>query len=101
MSAAGDYGIGLGTGGSADSYVSRAVAKKLISDLYLIENRAGNVVLRVVDHDLHLRASSFVNGRRIAPRLIVGVDLADDRDARTRVAGRKLIRTVLDERRGR
>lgn len=34
----------------------------------------------------------------VVPRLIAGVDLADDTDARTRSAGRRLIAQVLEER---
>lgn len=97
VSAAAVYGLGLGAGGSADAYVSADVAKRLGQDFYLIESQTGNLALRVVGDDLHVAASRVIGGRRVAPRLVVGVDLADDLDARTRAAGCELLRALLNE----
>ncbi|PRY57992.1 excisionase family DNA binding protein [Knoellia remsis] len=98
VSAAVAYGLGLGTGGTGDAYVTSSLVGQLTSDFYLVESRTGNLTLRVVDGDLHLRSARSVGGRTVAPRLIVGADLADDRDARTKSAGRELIQSVLDAR---
>lgn len=97
VSSAAAYGLGIGTGGGGDAYVTREVADRLRRDYFLIESASGNLVLRITDGDLHLATARTVDGRRTAPRLIVGVDLADDRDPRTRAAGRALVATVLAE----
>ncbi|MFC6706167.1 helix-turn-helix domain-containing protein [Flexivirga alba] len=91
------YNLGLGTGGTADAYVSRGVAASLISDLFLIESRTGNLTLRIVDNDLHRRTSRHLRGRVVTPRLITGVDLADSRDTRTKATGNALLTAVLGE----
>ena len=97
VGAATTYRLGLGTAGSGDAYVTAEVAERLVEEFFLIASDSGNLTLRVVDHDLHLRtARSTVDGQ-VAARLLVGVDLADDLDVRTRTAGRNLISTVLAE----
>jgi excisionase family DNA binding protein len=101
VSAASAYDLGLGTGGSGDAYVNADVEKALVEGFYLIRSMAGNLTLRIVDENLHLASARVIKGRRVAPRLVVGVDLADDRDARTRAAGRELLRALLDEQMGR
>lgn len=98
VSATDTYGLGVGTGGTAAAYTTVDEAARLVRDCYLIESRTGNLALRIVDHGLHRASAHRIDGRWIAPRLIAGVDLADDRDARTRAAGRSLIETVLSER---
>lgn len=100
VSAATAYGLGLGTGSSGDAYVTADVAASLVRDVFLIESHTGNLKLRIVDHDLHLATARSINGRQVATRLFVGVDLADDKDTRTRRAGRALLRAVLAEQQG-
>lgn len=97
VSAVNAYGLGLGTGGSGDAYVTREIADRLVRDYFLIEGRSGNLTLRIVDHDFHLQTARVINGDRAAPRLIVGVDLADGLDTRTRSVGRSFVSRVLDE----
>jgi excisionase family DNA binding protein len=100
VSVADSYHLGFGTGGTGDAYVTANVADHLVRGFFLIESRNGNLTLRVVEDNLHLLASRRVDAQRVCPRLIVGVDLADDRETRTRAGGRELLRTVLDEQRG-
>ena len=95
VSASAALGLGLGTGGTADAYASDETAKRLVRDFFLIESRSGNLTLRIVDGALHQLASRIINGQHIAPRLFVGVDLAEDEDARAKTAGRDLITTAL------
>ena len=97
VSAADAYGLSLGTGGSADAYVTKAVAKRLEGDFMLIPSRTGNLTLRIVDDDLYLRSAHQIERHCVAARLIVGADLADDTDTRTKSAGRALIQDVLSE----
>jgi excisionase family DNA binding protein len=111
VSAADAYGLSLGAGGSADGYVTKAVRKRLEGDFVLIRSRTGNLTLRLVNDgapdrhaaeskavdDLHLRSSHQIEGHLVAARLIVGADLADDTDTRTKSAGRALIQDVLSE----
>jgi excisionase family DNA binding protein len=102
ISAADDYGVGLAAGGAADAYVSADTAQRLKTDFYLIDSPQGNLTLRVVDNDT-LATSQMIEhvtgGLKFtlaaAPRLIAGVDLADDADARTRAAGCALINDAL------
>lgn len=95
VSASAALGLGLGTGGTADVYVSDETAKRLVRDFFLIESRSGNLTLRIVEDALHQQASRTINGQHIAPSLLVGVDLAEDDDARAKTAGRALITTAL------
>lgn len=97
VSAAAAYRLGLGTGGAADAYVTTDVAARLIRDFFLIESRTGNLTLRVVEHNLHLLTARAVDDQRVSTRLIVAADLADDRDTRTKSAGRDRLAVVLDE----
>lgn len=101
LSAADAYGLGLGTGGSAHAYVSQDIADRLEREFFLIRSAIGNLTLRVTTDELHLQSSRQVGDRLFASRLVVGVDLADDLDARTQSAGRGLIGGVLAERRWR
>ena len=96
VSAASDYRLGLGTGGSGDAYVTGQVRDQLVQDYFLIPSSRGNFTLRVVDRGWHLTTATAGDHNLIAPRLITGVDLADDTDARTRSAGRELISVALD-----
>lgn len=81
------YDLGLATGGAADAYVSESTRRELVETHFLIDSAGGNVTLRVTGVDT-------LSGE-IAPRLIAGVDLADDTDARTRAAGCHLITEAL------
>lgn len=81
------YDLGLATGGSADAYVSDRTRRVLVEEFFLIDSAQGNLTLRVTD------AGTFDTD--VAPRLIVGADLADDLDTRTRAAGRVLIGNAL------
>jgi len=96
VSATSDYGLGLGTGGFGDAYLSSEVRDRLVRDYSLIPSARGNLTLRVVDQGWHLATATSVDHHLVAPRLIVGVDLAEDPDARTCSAGRKLITAALD-----
>lgn len=96
VSAAADYGLGLGTGGSGDAYVISRVRDRLVRDYSLIPSAKGNFTLRVVDQGWHLLTAAARESRLVAPRLIVGVDLVEDADERTRSAGRRLISAALD-----
>lgn len=101
VSAAGAYGLGLSTGGSADAYVADDLAERLERDFVLIRSSTGNLTLRIAPNDLHLRSARTTGDGLFAPRLIAGVDLADDRDPRTTSAGQSMIREVLADRRWR
>lgn len=97
VSATEAYGLGLGALGVGDAYVANDALDDLVRDFYLIEAQAGNLTLRVVDHRLHVSTARTMGQQHVAPRLIVGADLADDRDARTRTAGNGLLATVLTD----
>ena len=88
ISAAAEYGLGLGTGGAADANVNGEVRLELVEKFFLIDSGRGNLTLRVTDH------APF--GNAVAPRLTAGADLADDADARTRAAGCAVIEDALD-----
>ena len=100
ISAVEAYDLGLGTGGFADAYVDERVHRKLVKDSVLIDSARGNLTLRTTDS--RLCDAAFES--KVAPRLIAGVDLAEDTDARTRAAGCALVshalRTVHAPRRG-
>lgn len=99
VSAAIAYGLGLGAGGDADAYVTSDTADQLVNDFFLIRSAAGNLTLRIVDDAWHLRCSRLVAGQQVTPRLVTGVDLADDRDPRTKQTGHALIDAVLSDQR--
>lgn len=97
VSAAEAYGLGLGTGGSADAYVTAEVEQRLVDEFFLIASRSGNLFLRVVEDGWHQGTARQIGGHTVTARLVVGVDLADDSDVRTQGTGRALIDTVLSE----
>lgn len=101
VSAAAAYDLGLGAGGDGDAYVTAELADRLVRDYFLIEASTGNLTLRLVDHDLHLASGRTIDWQCVSPRLVIGVDLADDYDTRTKRAGRRLLTTVLAEQRWR
>lgn len=87
ISTVAEYDLGLATGGSADAYVTDRTRRELVERFFLIDSVRGNLALRVSD--------LAPMGGEVAPRLIAGVDLADDTDARTRAAGCALIDDAL------
>ncbi|WP_156720951.1 excisionase family DNA-binding protein [Mycobacterium sp. Root135] len=87
ISAADTYNLGLATGGAADAYVSEHTRRELEKTYVLIDSVRGNLTLRVTD--------AAIADLTKAPRLIAGVDLADDTDARTHAAGCRLISEAL------
>jgi len=86
ISTASTYNLGLATGGAADAYVSEETRRELVNTHFLIDSDRGNLTLRI---------ASAAPGFPIAPRLIAGVDLADDTDSRSRAAGCRLISEAL------
>lgn len=97
VSAAEAYRLGLGTAGTGAAYVTADVEQRLVDEFFLIPSQTGNLTLRIVAEGWHQRTARQFGGHRVATRLVVGVDLADDTDVRAQSAGRTLIRTVLDE----
>ncbi len=88
VSAAGDYDIGLVAMDAFEGYV-RASGVDGVAQEFALEEGAGrwNVVLRVVDD----RAWPFSPADRVAPRVVVAVDLLDSPDERSRRAGSELL----------
>lgn len=99
ISAVESYRLGLGTGGDADVYVRSENLVQLVRGYVLLPSSRGNLTVRVDDGDLHPPAARMIDSHLVVPRLIAGADLADDTDARTRSAGRRLLAQVLQERR--
>lgn len=102
ISAAESYSLGLAAGGAADAYVSSDIAQRLVADFYLIDSPQGNLTLRILDISSLTATQIAEQGTdsstftiHTAPRLIVGTDLAEDSDARTRAAGCALINDAL------
>lgn len=89
ISTADIYGFGLSSGSAADAYVDEAARRRLEEQFMLIDSERGNLTLRVLD------AKMAAPRTPVAPRLIAGVDLVEDTDARTRAAGAKLIDDAL------
>jgi excisionase family DNA binding protein len=87
ISTAETYDLGLAAGGAADAYVNEDIRRELVKTHFLIDSARGNLTLRIT--------STENLGAAVAPRLIAGVDLADDTDARTRAAGCRLIAEAL------
>lgn len=92
VSAGSAYRLGLGTSGQADAYVSASLLADLVEEFFLIQTGVGNLSLRTVDGDWHLRTAW---DGRVAARLAVAVDLMDAGDARSRSAGRELLHALL------
>lgn len=97
VSAARGYALPLAEGHLGDAYVDRDTAETLVRDLYLIPSAQGNLTLRIVGSGWHLASARIIGGERFAPRLVAGVDLAEDRDARTHSAGISLISDALPD----
>jgi excisionase family DNA binding protein len=95
VSASEALGVGLSSGSSADLYVSGQQLPGLIDRYYLVRSGKGNVTLRVAPDGLHIRSAEQTPHGLVAPRAIVGADLADSTDTRTRSAGRRLLAQTL------
>lgn len=87
--------LGLGTGNSADLYVSGEHLAALIDKYYLVKSRNGNVTLRVAAGNLHIPTAEQTSDGPVAPRAVIGADLADSPDTRTSSAGRRLLAQTL------
>ncbi|OLT50286.1 hypothetical protein BJF89_10250 [Corynebacterium sp. CNJ-954] len=97
ISAVESYHLGLGTGGDADVYVRSENLVQLVRGYVLLPSSRGNLTVRVDDVGLYRAAARTVDDRLVVPRLVAGADLADDTDARTRSAGRRLLAQVLTD----
>lgn len=91
------YNLHLSALGHGDGYLNAATLAEVAENYMLIETKQGNLTLRVVDHDWHLRTATPTAHGLVAPRLIVGTDLADDPDARTHTSGHDLLSRVLTQ----
>jgi excisionase family DNA binding protein len=83
-------GLDLLAGNGADGYASEEALDALVREHALLPTSAveANVVLRIVPGDIW---DGFIEGRPHAPEAAVALDLADEADARSRAAGKKLI----------
>ena len=91
VSAASGYRLGLGMSSQADAYVTQDLAARLQDTYFLIASTQGNLTLRIVDGDWHLRTAQHRTGQHLAARLMVAVDLLDMDDARSETAGSTLL----------
>ena len=98
ISAVESYRLALGTGGETDVYVSSEDLEQLVREYVLLPTGRGNLTVRVDDGAFHRSAAKMIDAHLVGPRMIVGTDLADDTDARTRSSGRRLLAEVLAER---
>jgi excisionase family DNA binding protein len=95
ISAASSMGLGLLASREADGYIAESRLRRFIDQHALSPGGIdGNVRLRVVPDDVW----QILDGRHLAPPAAVALDLADEADARSEAAGKKLIRR-LDGRR--
>jgi hypothetical protein len=86
VSAAGAHGADISAPGVAEVYVPARSVPALVRLYRFAETDDPNAILHVVDGPW-----PFAEGLRVAPRHVVGVDLLDDDDERTRRAGRELL----------
>jgi excisionase family DNA binding protein len=88
-SAARSIGLDL-LGSGADGYVSDAKLDEVVQEHALIPAAAidANVILRLVPGDVW---SDFLKGHAHAPEAAVALDLAEEPDSRSRVAGEDLL----------
>jgi len=95
ISAADSLELGLLPAQEADGYIAQSQVHDFISKHALSSDGLNrNVKLRVVPDDAWLALS----GRIIAPRAAVALDLAEELDSRSRVAGEQLLRKIARER---
>lgn len=91
ISAAASLKIGLLANREADGYIAKSQLQRFIDEHALSPGGVdGNVRLRVVSDEVW----QDIAGRSIAPRAVVALDLAEEPDARSQAAGKKLIRQV-------
>lgn len=91
ISAAGDQDFGLVSGREADGYLHKAKLKDFASR-HALERAGleGNVRLRLVPKE----AWRFLQGRRVAPRAAVALDLAEESDPRSAKSGWRVLRDL-------
>lgn len=91
ISAAGDLGFGLVAGREADGYLQAAKLGDFAAH-HALERAGieGNVRLRVVPD----QAWRFLEGRQVAPRAAVALDLAEEFDPRSAQSGREALREL-------
>ena len=94
VSAAAGVGADLVVSGRVDGYVRAGDVPALVAEFGLepLPFGEGNVVLRVVSE-----VWPFDERERVAPRLVVALDLLDDADGRTKRAGDSLLDLALGE----
>lgn len=92
LSAAGVAGADLVVADRVEGYVRASDLIALVAEYGLepVASGQGNLVLRSVSD-----VWPFVDGERVAPDLVVALDLMESADARTSRAGRGLLRRVL------
>jgi hypothetical protein len=90
ISAAQEVGLEVMSGLEADGYVSAEDLDAFVRDHALFPAAAvdANVVLRAVPDDVW---ADFLKGRPHASEAAIGLDLAEDADSRSQVAGKKLL----------
>jgi hypothetical protein len=86
VSAASEHGADISAPGVAEVYVPARSLSALRRMYRAAETDDPNAILHVVDGPW-----PFADGVHVAPRHVVGVDLLDDDDERTRRAGRELL----------
>ena len=91
ISAAGDHSLGLIPGREADGYLPASELKGFVAR-HVLEPAGidGNVRLRVVPKE----AWRFLEGRQVAPRAAVALDLAEELDPRSAQSGSKALRDL-------
>lgn len=91
ISAAGQYEFGLVSGREVDGYLSKGKLKKFVAS-HALEPAGlrGNVQLRLVPKE----AWRFLQGRPAAPRAVVALDLAEEHDPRSAMAGQQALRQI-------
>jgi Helix-turn-helix domain len=93
ISAARAVGLDVLAGNEADGYISNSDLDGFVGEHALLPAAAldANVVLRVVPGDVW---AEFLKGRPHASEAAIALDLAEDADSRSRVAGEKLLRRL-------
>ena len=99
--AAATWGVNLAAAGTAELYVTRSTAQRVIDEFFLLRadraSRSTNVTLHVVTGDWHLRTAQERAGLLTAPRLLIATDLAEAADARSISAGQDLFDAVRQD----
>jgi excisionase family DNA binding protein len=99
ISAAESVKAGLVPGREADGYIAQSQLQAFVAEHALLPaDAAGNVRLRVVPVDVWVDLG--LGSREVAPPAAVALDLAEERDPRSRAAGRIALRNVQRAGRG-